>query len=340
MIRRPRRKGESQVEAKTSRSDTDAGMRRPRQADSQMTRPAAGSANLGAERPVRRRRPVKTAANMSSRQDKSLEGLGALLKTRREVKGFTRRDIVEKIKIPMTQLEAIEDGRLSTLPPVFAKGFLRAYANELGLNAEAMMEDYRQMTGECKNEKAICEPLSPRYVEVSVGPNRWRPSPRAIVVAALVLVAFVVALGVWPSFRNFFSGEDPPLTSFPGISSPLESELSYDREEDRGPTTTGSVSASLTAPSLSGEQQGSSPQRSGGTLTLSSQREGAWVQAVVDGNPPQYLLLENGQEVTLESREYIRVTSGMANAIKVTFDGQDLGFLGQNPIVETTFPKV
>lgn len=328
---------------KKNRDNLPRAGRSPERPTNHGSAPDTSSDYSGEERPVRRRRPVKTAATLTTRREKSLEGLGALLRTRREVKGFTRRDIVMKIKIPLEQLVFIEDGQLSSMPPVFAKGFLRAYANELGLNAEAVLEDYRQMTGGFKNEPPNCEPLSQRYVEISVGPNRWMPSPRAIVMFIIAVVAFVVAFWVWPSFRNLFPGGDSPPANQSGLTQPLEAELNLESSEGSEVRVAGGVA--LTFPSLAGENPASESQvlnapLQGGTLTLTSQRDNVWVQVVMDDNPVQYLSLQNGQVVTLESQEYVTVTSGMANAIMVTFDGQDLGLLGQGPIEEVTFPKV
>ena len=179
-------------------------------AGSRAVPPAGASSGDGPKKPaVRTQRTRISPPSEPRRHDKSLEGLGHLLKTKREINGLTRRDIVVKIKIPLDQLESIEDGRLSSLPPVFAKGFLRAYANELGLDAEAILEDYRQMTGGFKNEPASREPLASRYVETSVGPGRWRPGARTVVIAVLVVAALAAGIWLWPSFKSTLSSIIP-----------------------------------------------------------------------------------------------------------------------------------
>ena len=191
-------------------------------------KPSRASAGSGSGKPaVRTQRTRIAPPSEPKRHDKSLEGLGHLLKTKREIHGLTRRDIVVKIKIPLEQLESIEDGRLSSLPPVFAKGFLRAYANELGLDAEAILEDYRQMTGGFKNEPASREPLASRYVETSVGPGRWRPGARTVVIAVLVVVALAVGIWLWPSLKGALSSAMPftdknaaPVTADNGSTEP------------------------------------------------------------------------------------------------------------------------
>ena len=160
-------------------------------------------------------------ASALSKHEKSLESLGNLLKTKREISGLTRRDLVVKTKIPLDQLEAIEDGRLSSLPPVFAKGFLRAYANELGLDAEAILEDYRQMTGGFKNEPASAEPLAQKYVESSVGSSGGKFGLRLLVVMILVVAAATASLVLWPGLRVSLVSAVPFLAKLPGFDLPV-----------------------------------------------------------------------------------------------------------------------
>ncbi len=316
------------------------------------------------------RRGVTLPQPDARRREKSLEGLGNLLKTKREINGLTRKDVVVKIKIPLDQLEAIEEGRLSSLPLVFAKGFLRAYANELGLDAEAILEDYRQMTGGFKNEPASREPLAPRYVETSVG-RVWRPSPRALVISGLVLLTLVVALWLLPGFRSALGSLIPFVDRAPAVtaadSTPadsLESGLSapaavtepspsafldsaQEPQDDDGfigdplsespPAETGLAAAtgSLAPPPGAGPAMAGG----GGTLTLSSLADRVWVQLVVDGQEPEYILLKTGQTVTRRADQGIVVTAGQATAINVNWNGEDLGALGDTPIMETRFPR-
>ena len=353
---------------------------RSRKTGRTILRPAAGAMGnpLPSARPMPQpdrpagRAPISPQPE-SRRREKSLEGLGNLLKTKREINGLTRRDVVVKIKIPLDQLEAIEEGRLSSLPPVFAKGFLRAYANELGLDAEAILEDYRQMTGGFKNEPASREPLAPRYVETSVGSAGWRPGLRALVIGALVLLTFVAALIIWPGFRAGLGSVIPFLDRVPGFAAAEKEPESGNSSGAVGlPDNTSSSTSILNTPADDGDFVGdplaqnswaeesssaatgilSPPPNSsragtsaavpggGGTLTISSRQDRVWVQLVVDGRAPEFFWLRAGQTVTRQASEDIVVTAGQAAAFSVNWNGQDLGPLGDrdNP-VEIRFPK-
>lgn len=296
-----------------------------------------------------RREPRRTEAPSlgPARQIASLEDLGALLKTRREIQGLTRKDVVGKIKIPIEQLESIEDGRLSSLPPVFAKGFLRVYANEVGLDAEDILENYRRMTGGFKNEPASREPLAPRYVESSVGNGRrWRPGPRLVVAIVLVAAAVGATIWLWPSLKGFipFLGGSARSETETRPASELPPVVVVENDPNTVTAATGSLESpgdsSRTVPAPAPE-----PELNGGTLTLSSQRDNVWVQVVVDGRPPQHLLLKAKQQATWKADKYVTVTSGLANALDVTWNDQNLGSLQEltperkSPIAEIRFPR-
>ena len=65
--------------------------------------------------------------------------VGSQLRTAREAQGFTIDQAYKATRIKPIYLEAIEANRMSALPgPVQARGFVRSYANFLGLDGEAL----------------------------------------------------------------------------------------------------------------------------------------------------------------------------------------------------------
>ena len=74
---------------------------------------------------------------------------GAWLQTVREVRGVGLEELSRAIKITVTQLENIEQHRFERLPaPVYLKGFLRSYAQYVGIDAERLVEDYIELRRE------------------------------------------------------------------------------------------------------------------------------------------------------------------------------------------------
>ncbi len=69
--------------------------------------------------------------------------LGTLLKKAREEKGLSLDDIQEETKIRKKYLEAIEENNFEILPGnVYLKVFIKGYAREVGINYQALLENY------------------------------------------------------------------------------------------------------------------------------------------------------------------------------------------------------
>ena len=72
-----------------------------------------------------------------------LRELGEYLKRTRETKGKTIEEVVDATKIRSRYLKAIEDGDFKVLPGiVYARGFVRGYADHLGLDGAKIANQY------------------------------------------------------------------------------------------------------------------------------------------------------------------------------------------------------
>ncbi len=70
--------------------------------------------------------------------------LGDLLRKKREEKNLSLADIEKGTNIRKLYIQAIEDGNYDKLPgEVFLKGFIKTYAKFLGLDGQALVEQYK-----------------------------------------------------------------------------------------------------------------------------------------------------------------------------------------------------
>ena len=131
---------------------------------------------------------------MDSNQDigleESLNGpakVGAELRVVRERLGWRLADIATRLKIRLGFLEAIEKGDLAALPaPTYAAGFIRSYAEALGLDQEDILRRFRA--------EGMNQARSPALVFPASVPDRGVPP------GAIALLVAVVAIGgyvVW-----------------------------------------------------------------------------------------------------------------------------------------------
>jgi cytoskeletal protein RodZ len=69
-----------------------------------------------------------------------MESIGSYLRRERETRGIALEEIADTTRIPVHQLERLEEGRLTELPgEVFIRGYLRAYARAVGLKQDEVL---------------------------------------------------------------------------------------------------------------------------------------------------------------------------------------------------------
>ena len=74
-----------------------------------------------------------------------MSSVGEILKNTREAKGITIEQVAEATSIRVLYLNAIEKEEFKLIPgEVYLKGFIRNYANYIGLNGPAMVEKYKE----------------------------------------------------------------------------------------------------------------------------------------------------------------------------------------------------
>lgn len=98
-----------------------------------------------------------------------MKTVGSILKKGREKKGLSYKDVFQATKIHPRFLSALEEGNWSAFSSaVHAKGFLKNYAEYLGLNTDDVLAFFRREYDEKENQKRLknfIKPLSaPRLV--------------------------------------------------------------------------------------------------------------------------------------------------------------------------------
>ncbi|WP_342628876.1 RodZ domain-containing protein [Nguyenibacter vanlangensis] len=135
-------------------------------------------------------------------------GVGPTLRARREQLGWALPDVATWLRIRLPTLEALEEGRVQDLPGnVYAIGFLRTYAQALGLDAESLAARFKSETRgsiDTKPELSFPEPV----------PERTMP---AGVMALLGGVVIVIAYIGWYRMTDV----QPPPQPVPSVSSAI-----------------------------------------------------------------------------------------------------------------------
>jgi cytoskeletal protein RodZ len=104
-----------------------------------------------------------------------LSAFGEKLRKQREHRGITLEAVANTTKISTRMLKALEDEHFDQLPGgVFNKGFVRAYARQVGLNEEEAINDYLAALAECQLHS---QAITPNLRGASQRPARENQPP-------------------------------------------------------------------------------------------------------------------------------------------------------------------
>ena len=82
-------------------------------------------------------------AKLAPSQIEQLHSIGAYLRQVRQEQGLSLDSIANQIFIRPVLLQALENGNDAELPePVFVQGFIRRYADALGLDGQALSSEF------------------------------------------------------------------------------------------------------------------------------------------------------------------------------------------------------
>jgi hypothetical protein len=145
------------------------------------------------------------------------DGLGEFLRRERELRHISLDDVAERTKISRRYLEAIEEGQYDRLPgETFVRGFIRSYAQSVGLDPADTLLMYSQ-------SRMVYEAPSLRTARTPRARRAW--SGRSLL--WLLMAGVVIVGGVLMSVGGFLEGPSLlRLTSSPGsepANPPVES---------------------------------------------------------------------------------------------------------------------
>ncbi|TGE32251.1 helix-turn-helix domain-containing protein [Desulfosporosinus sp. Sb-LF] len=246
-----------------------------------------------------------------------MAGEGIMLRVAREEKEWSLTYTEEITKIRVRYIQALEAEEYGVLPgTTYAKGYLRTYAKQLGLNPDEIIALF--------NESITSEPalvLEKSQMVVKSRPLWFRPT--IIGSLAIVIIAFVIVIAGLNSRGQKIA--DTPYTMPPLPSAPqTETATSKPTTPTSTPTPTPSAPVTESTP-----QNVIAATMDGLTAQLVFTQP-CWVVVQVDGHPSLQGTFSSGSSKEIKGTSKIElVTVGNAGGLSVTLNGRPYPSLGK-----------
>jgi len=297
-----------------------------------------------------------------------MESLGETLRQAREARALTLEEVERQTRIRVKFLRALESDDFSVFPSdIHAKGFLRNYAQFLGLNAEALVTQYGDLTDSLVEVVTIgTAPPTPQPVAPSISARSSRTPPsttyippdrrvgpavptslgaaravtpvepdlpaspfarllRSNLFVMVVLGVGLIAVVLWASIqlRNA-----PARRTAEGQSSGFLEEMAALNTPVSSPTF---------LPTSTPEPQVGPDFFNRVVLTIQVEQR-SWTRIEVDDTIVFEGQAEPDTILQYEGQEFVRVLAGNGAGLDVTYNGTNIGPLGQRgEVVERLF---
>ena len=229
------------------------------------------------------------------------------LRLARERLGLSLRDVADRTRIRVAILDAIENQDIERLPPaIFTRGFVKAYAREVGLDPRTTAADYAALVEPSTAPSDHVRQIRPTDVGL---PDRLSERERS----SLVTAALIVAAGLVFVLVNQWTPSPP----------------SADND------------ASATAVATTGETGATRPEvpRTPNMRIDLAPRGPCWIEATADGDLVIYKLLDAGDRYAIEGYEDLVLKVGDPSALAYSINGtrgRPLGPAGRSTTVHVT----
>lgn len=244
-----------------------------------------------------------------------MASFGEEIRRERELRGISLREISDATKINLRFLEALEKDDFEHLPGgQFNKGFIRAYANYIGVDAEKMVNSYLLELSKQEEAKKPITPIVPARAEKKGKNWQLMAALIAIAVSVAVIIIFLVI---------FFMSRSAKENQVEGPQTMKEIVEKSNKKAEQ--ETVGEIAE---AKPLSQALQENQPI----TLMVEVKRR-ASIRAECDGRELINKTLSRGEKRTLICDNELLLSLSDREAFQISLNGQPLhlpGDLGKN----------
>ena len=240
--------------------------------------------------------------------------VGARLREAREKRGVSLRQIANSTRISVMSLEALERSDLSRLPGgIFTRAFIRAYAQEVGLDPDRMIQDF---IAELPPEAATAT-AHPAAIEDG---EKLDSDRKAVATALRLALVSLPIIGLVIYYGTHGTPAAPARTAAPvGDSHPPAAHAPAGTERPAEPVAP--------APGPAAPVPAAAPQTSGISMEIAPTAT-CWVSVNTDGEQVFSGLMNAGDKRIVTAKEQIALNVGDAGVFVYTLNGRPGKSLG------------
>jgi len=273
--------------------------------------------------------PIPTEPDSAKSSDEIFVEVGQHLRERREMLSLTYEEVERHTRVRALYLEALEEGALGELPsPVQTRGILANYAGFLDLDSDAILLRFADGIQARYRER---KPESPKRSRSHMTVNTTLPPLRTFIASDLVfgggMAIMLLLFAIWGISRvAIIRSNSHPQATAPSISDILAETAAptLAQEVTLIPAqNTAQVPAESTA---TFELQTLGPNTKVQLTIVSVER--TYMRVTVDGKVQFDGRTTPGTAYSYDANDQIEVLVGNASALRITYNGQDLGLMG------------
>jgi len=259
--------------------------------------------------------------------------IGNELRARRELISLTIEEVERHTKLRAVFVKALEAGVYDELPSsVQTRGMLANYAAFLDMDVDALLLRFADGLQARRHEKYSETPREKIQTEVITSMPLWRSFIAGDLIFGVVMVVTLFALAVWGvgravSSQNIQPTEPAAINVIGGTLTPtVPSDLTL------VPVDQNPIAGTSTLPALNTT---SIPTSNANVAVGVFAVERVFVRILVDGKIVFEGRMSPRESKLFEADQQIVILTGNAAALRITFNGNDLGFMGNNGEVLT-----
>lgn len=275
-----------------------------------------------------------------------IEQIGQKLRNARESKGFSLGQIYDRTKIPTNHLESIENGRFDDLPePVYVVGFIKRYAECVGLNGQNLVDEYRKQVdalNEENNKKGIFGIKSGKSQATQTAPiqqtNIHKPArvaPPAPNFANMVFypAILIILLSGLISYLFYYQQQQFAMQQDPSVNALRESASRFNTvptASQANSVATSSTQGQATPAALPGKGDAQ-------VSVVASQHVWVEVKSVGTGESLFTGYLESGDRREFTDAQGLKIRAGNGASLNVVANGKNETFGASGQVVDRVF---